>query len=91
MRCYIISYALKQPRAAYIDFFSELRSYHANAQILEHVWAVVTDGSAADIRDRLWELLDPDDGILVLESSREAAWQDVRCENQWLRDNLTNG
>ena len=91
MRCYIISYELKQPRAAYIDFCSELRSYHANAQILEHVWAVVTDGSAADIRDRLWELLDPDDGILVLESSREAAWQDVRCENQWLRDNLTNG
>ena len=54
MRCYIVSYEFKQPRAAYI-------------------------------RDRIWEFLDPDDGM---ESSREAAWQDVRCENQWLRDNL---
>jgi hypothetical protein len=49
---------------------------------------VVSDESAADIRDRLWEFLDPDDGILVLESNREAAWQDVRGETQWLRDHL---
>lgn len=88
MACYIISYELKQPRATYIDFFTTLKSYPSNAQILEHAWAIMTDDSAADIRDRLWELLDPDDGIFVLESSREAAWQDVRCENQWLRDNL---
>ncbi len=88
MPCYIISYELKQPRASYIDFSTEIKSYRANRQIFDHAWAVVTDDSAADIRDRLWELLDPDDGIFVLKSSREAAWQDVRCENQWLRDNL---
>ena len=88
MRCYIISYELKQSRAVYVDFFDALVSYPENAQIFENAWAVVTEGSAADVRDRLWEFLDPDDGIFVLESSREAAWQDVRCENQWLRDHL---
>ena len=88
MPCYIVSYELKQPRAAYVGFFREIQSYPANVQILENVWAVVTEGSAADLRDRLWEFVDPDDGIFVLESGREAAWHDVRCENQWLRDHL---
>jgi len=68
-------------RAASADFSNDLASYLPNAQILERVWVVVSDESSADIRDQLWEFLDPDDGIFVLEPSREAAWQNVRCEN----------
>ena len=88
MRCFIVTYELKQPRHHYVDFIDKLKSYEQWSQILEATWAVVTDQTAAEIRDELWELLDPDDGILILESSREAAWQDVRCENQWLHDHL---
>jgi hypothetical protein len=88
MPCYIVSYELKQPRAQYLDFIDALKSYDDWAQILDSTWAVVTNKSAVEVRDQLWEFLDPDDGIFVLESGSEAAWQDVRCENQWLRDTL---
>lgn len=88
MTSFIVSYELKQPREHYVDLILALKSYERSAQILESTWAVVSDKTAAEIRDELWDLLDPDDGIFVLESAREAAWQDVRCENQWLRDYL---
>ena len=88
MPLYIISYEPKKTRAHYMDFFEELKSYDDGHQILEGAWAVISDQTAVEIRDHLWRLLDPDDGIFVSESSGEAAWQDVRCENQWLRDHL---
>jgi len=88
MPCYIVSYELKQPRREYVDFVSAIKSYDDWAQLLDCTWAIVSDKSAVEIRDQLWELLDPDDGIFVIESGREAAWQDVRCDNQWLRDKL---
>ncbi len=88
MPLFIVSYELKQPRKHYVDLILALKSYERWAQILDSTWAVVSNQSAAEIRDELWDMLDPDDGIFVLESGREAAWQDVRCENKWLRDHL---
>jgi len=88
MPTYIVSYELKQPRREYVEFISAIKSYDDWAQLLDSSWAIVSDRSAVEIRDHLWELLDPDDGIFVIESGHEAAWQDVRCDNQWLRDKL---
>lgn len=88
MPCYIVSYELKQPRREYVDFIGALRSYDDWAQLLDSTWAIVSDRSAVEIRDDLWELLDPDDGLFVIQSGDEAAWQDVRCDNQWLRNAL---
>lgn len=88
MPCYIVTYELKQPRRDYIEFISAIKSYHDWAQLLDSTWAVVTDDSAVEVRDHLWALVDPDDGLFVIESGKDAAWQDVRCENQWLRDHL---
>lgn len=84
----IVSYELEQPRKHFVDLIPALKSYELSAQILDSTWAVVSGKTAAEIRGELWNLLDPDDGIFVLESGREAAWQDVRCENQWLREHL---
>ncbi|RMH13208.1 MAG: hypothetical protein D6701_12550 [Gemmatimonadetes bacterium] len=88
MPCYLVTYELKQPRHRYVEFMRELKSFEEWAQILDATWAVVSPLSAVEVRDHLWQFMDPDDGIFVIESGREAAWQDVRCENQWLRDHL---
>lgn len=85
---YVVTYELKQPREYYVALISLLKSFDDWAQLLDSTWAIRTDLSAVDVRDRLWEVMDPDDGLFVLESGREAAWQDVRCDNQWLKDNL---
>lgn len=88
MPSYIVTYELKQPRREYVDFINAIKSYEDWAQILDSTWAIVTDASAVEVRDHLWDLVDPDDGLFVIESGRDAAWQDVRCENQWLTDHL---
>ena len=88
MPCYIVTYELKQPRRQYQNFINAIKSYDDWAQILDSTWAIVTDDAAVDVRDVLWELVDPDDGLFIVESGRDAAWQDVRCDNQWLRDHL---
>jgi hypothetical protein len=88
MPCYIVTYELKQPRREYMDFIGAIKSYDEWAQVLESTWAIVTDAPAVEVRDHLWELVHPDDGLFVVESGRDASWKDVRCENQWLRDHL---
>jgi hypothetical protein len=88
MACYIVTYELKQPRRDYVDFIHAIKSYAEWAQLLDTTWAIVTDNSAEEIRDHLWELLDASDGLFVVEAGSDAAWQDVRCDNTWLRDHL---
>jgi hypothetical protein len=88
MPCYVVSYELKQPRTQYLDFIEALKSYDSWAQVLDATWVVVSDRTAVEVRDHLAEFLDTGDGIFVQESGRESAWQDVRCDNQWLRDQL---
>lgn len=85
---YLVAYELKQPRAHYVALINLLKSFDDWAQLLDSSWAIRTKLSAVDVRDRLWEVMDPDDGLFVIESGHEAAWQDVRCDNQWLKDNL---
>lgn len=85
---YLVAYELKQPREQYNELMRVLKSFDDWAQLLDSIWAIRTDLGAVEVRDRLWEVMDPDDGLFVLKSGREAAWQDVRCDNQWLKDNL---
>jgi hypothetical protein len=88
MPCYIVTYELKQPRRDYVEFIGAIKSYRDWAQILDSTWAIVTEDSAVVVRDHLWGLVDPDDGIFVVEAGGDAAWEDVRCQNRWLRGHL---
>lgn len=85
---YLVAYELKQPREQYNELMAVLKSFDDWAQLLDSIWAIRTDLGAVEVRDRLWEVMDPDDGLFVLKSGREAAWQDVRCDNEWLKGNL---
>lgn len=87
MKCYIISYDLRNTRN-YDDLYEAIRSYPRWAHIVESTWAVVTSNTAVQIRDHLIGVLDEDDRVFVVKSGSEAAWRNVICRHQWLKDNL---
>lgn len=87
MSCFLVQYDLRKTRD-YSSLYEAIKSYTNWAHILESSWAVVTTKSAAEVRDHLLQHMDADDGLLVVRSGREAAWQRVICHDQWLKDNL---
>lgn len=89
MPCYIISYDLRKPGRNYDSLYEAIKSYGTWAHILESLWAVVTSKSAAQIRDHLAEHLDANDGLFVVKSGTEAAWQNVIYkDNTWYQKYL---
>lgn len=87
MKCYIISYDLRKKRD-YESLYKAIKSYSRWAHITESTWAVVTARTAVQIRDHLSESMDHDDRLFVVRSGTEAAWRNVKCRNEWLKDNL---
>lgn len=87
MPCYIISYDLRADRD-YDELYEAIKSYGTWAHILESTWGVVTNKTATEIRDHLQKHMDADDGLFVVKSAGEAAWRNVLCEDQWLKDKL---
>lgn len=87
MACYIISYDLRRDRD-YEALYKAIKSYDTWGHILESTWAIVTEKSATEIREYLRKFTDSDDGLFVVKSGSEAAWVNVICKNQWLKNNL---
>ena len=87
MTCYVISYDLRKDRD-YESLYKTLKSYSRWARITESTWAVVTNESAVQVRDRLNQVTDSDDRLFVLKSGVEAAWRNSRCKSSWLQENL---
>lgn len=85
--CYIINYDLNNSKD-YESLFKAIKSYGTWAKILKSCWAVVTTKSAKQVRDHLLSVMDSDDGIFVVKSGIEAAWRNVECTNEWLKNNL---
>jgi len=88
MTCYIISYDLLKPGQNYQSLYGAIKSYTRWARINQSVWAVVTNNSAVQIRDHLLNHLDSNDRIFVIKSGVEAAWRNVKCKTEWLKENL---
>ena len=87
MPAYIISYDLRQQRD-YDSLYEAIKSYGTWAHIAESTWAVVTSSSAVAVRDHLSKHVDADDRIFVVKSGVEAAWRNVICRNEWLKEHL---
>ena len=85
MTTYIVTYDLSN-EADYPALYTELKATKYWARINESVWAVVTDETAAQLRDRLLTVLnDEQDRLFVIKSGVEAAWKNVVCSNDWLK------
>lgn len=87
MPCYVISYDLRAQRD-YEPVYEAIKSYGTWAHILESSWAVVAPKSAAEVRDHLGEFIDGDDGLFVVQSGGVAAWRNVLCKNDWLKEHI---
>ena len=87
MKCYIISYDLRGNRD-YGSLYKAIKSYPNWAHITESTWAIVTEKTAVQVRDHLCQVIDRDDRVFVVRSGAEAAWHNVICKDEWLKENL---
>lgn len=87
MACYIINYDLRKVKD-YESLISGIKAYGTWAKILKSCWAIVTNSSAAQVRDNLLQCMDSDDGIFIVKSGVESAWKGVECDGDWLKKHL---
>ncbi len=89
MSCYLITYDLKSGSSSdYTDLHEQIKSYGTWAKITESCWAVLSDKKSSEVRDHLKGYLDSGDRLFVAKSSGIAAWSNVICKSEWLKENL---
>jgi len=87
MACYLVSYDLVG-RRDYERLYGAIKAHGTWAHIHESLWAVVTNGTAAQVRDNLLQYIDADDRLFVIRSGSEAAWRGTICKSEWLKEYL---
>ena len=80
----IITYDLCSPGRNY----EKIKSYGTWAHICESTWIISTTDSCSDIRDNLKSVIDSNDRLFVAALTGGAAWSNVLCESNWLKENL---
>jgi hypothetical protein len=88
MTCYIVTFEVDPARKA--SFKERLKTYSNYCPIHDTCWAILTEKTAAQVRDHLTAALDPTDRLFVLRSGTEAAWRNSYGEenNAWLKKYL---
>ena len=86
---YSVSYDLRKPGRNYDALYAYLQKFtwcHA----LESTWFVMSDLSAANIRDAIGKLVDAGDGVVVTRLAADwATWGMSAGVNAWLRAHLS--
>lgn len=88
IHCYIVSYDLCQPGRDYNSLYNALKSFLAWGKLTESTWAIISNKTAAEIRDYLCLYIDSSDRLIVIRSGQAAAWTQVMASNQWVKENL---
>jgi hypothetical protein len=84
-----IDYDLRKPGRNYDDLLAAIKALGAWAHPLKSAWVVETLLTAHQVRDRLLQHIDANDGLLVTRLAGEAAWHGLVPDvAQWLRDRL---
>lgn len=84
----IITYDLCAPGRNYDNLYKAIKGYDTWAHITESTWFVKTADSCAQIRDNLLSHVDSNDRIFVGKLAGTAAWHNVICQNDFLKENL---
>ena len=84
----IITYDLCSPGRNYDALYEKIKSYGTWAHICESTWIISTTDSCSDIRDNLKSVIDSNDRLFVAALTGGAAWSNVLCKSNWLKENL---
>lgn len=84
----IITYDLCAPGRNYDNLISKIKDYGICVRICESTWFISTQDSCVDVRNNLQSALDVNDRIFVAELTGTAAWHNVLCDNNYLKNNL---
>lgn len=72
----------------YQELFEAIQSYGYWAHINKSTFAVKTTSSAFEIREHLTNFLPKGSRLFIIKSGHVAAWRNVICSNDWLKNNL---
>jgi len=88
MTSLIIEYDLRAPGRDYDSLFSAIKAYGIYAHITESTWFIKTNDSCIQVRDNLLAYMDTNDRLFVAALTGVAAWRNVICPDEYLKQNL---
>lgn len=89
MTSYLVSYDLNAPGKNYDNLIEYLKSESNWWHHLGSTWVVVTDLTAAQLRNGIAQHTDSNDKVLVMKSSGVGAWSGFSAKGStWLKDHL---
>ncbi|MEY8199558.1 MAG: hypothetical protein RPS99_07380 [Gammaproteobacteria bacterium] len=86
MACYIICF--EKNGAFYDDFYNAIMSYENWAQIVGDTWALTSEATEQEVFDYLWQFMEANDCLFVVQSGGPSSWQNVNCDDTWLQEHL---
>lgn len=89
MTTYIVTFEVNDvTRRA--TFKEKLQEYGAYCPIHENCWAILSEQTAAQVREFLDQALTDSDRIFVIRTGTEAAWRNTYGEknSEWLKERL---
>jgi len=85
MQSYVVVYETASKANEFKDYLKGLSRW---GRLTDNSWLVVTEKSAAQIRDDLAALKAPGDRVFVVRSGYVAAWSNTRASNDWIKKNI---
>ena len=89
MHCYIVTFEVTDA-AVRQKVKERLTTYSHYCPVHKHCWAIMSDQTAAHVRDHIAEPLGPNDRLFVVRSGTAAAWRNSYGpkHNEWLKKYL---
>ncbi len=84
----IITYDLCAPGRDYEKLIEHIKTYSSWARVTESTWVISSDDTCKVIRDILKTHIDTNDRLFVAELTGTAAWSNVRCKSDYLKEHL---
>lgn len=88
MKSLIVEYDFCQPGDNYDSLIEAIKEYPMWAHITKSTWFIKTSNSCETVRDHLKSKMDSNDRLFVAELSGTAAWMNVLCGSEYIKDNL---
>lgn len=86
--CKIITYDLLKVGQNYDGLINQIKKLGTWAKVCESCFVLKTNLSSSEVRDALKAQIDSNDRLFIASLTGEAAWLNVICDSNWLKQNL---